>query len=133
MKLDCTESHLPSVQGKMDTVSARVPRHTSTSLRLLVELGMFPTLSDAVRETLATGLESIKPVCPDLAKFVKKVRAFDDEYWKVRTDRDKVLSLVKDIDDLKEVLGKVGLAWTLFDIEREGSAMLVAIRKELLE
>jgi len=127
------EDYLPGVRSEMKVMGARVSRHVHSILALLVEAGMFETKSDAIRAAMDIGTMELRGRCPSLREFTKHVRNFDDAYWIVMTDVNKVAALVQELDDVAVPLRAAGLSWTLYDIEKEGSAYLGIARREIAE
>jgi len=127
------EDYLPGVRSEMKVMGARVSRHVHSVVALLVEAKMFDTKSDAIRAMMDIGARELRARCPSLRKFTKRIRNFDDAYWSVMTDINKVAALVQELDDVAAPLRAAGLSWTLFDIEKEGSTYLGIARREIAD
>ena len=127
------EDYLPGVRGKMKMMAARVSDYTHSVLSILVEIGMFDSKSDAIRAAMDIGIMDLQSYCPSLYEFTRCVRTFDKEYWPIMSDIEKVAALVQKIDDICAPLKEAGLSWTLFDIEKKGSAYLPLARLEIAD
>ena len=127
------EDHLPGARSRMKMMSARVSKYTHSVISILVEIGMFANKSDAIRAAMDIGVTDLQSHCPSLREFTKRVRGFDNDYWPVKSDNEKVAALVREIDDVAAPLIEAGLRWTLFDIERDGSAYLAMARRDIAE
>jgi len=114
-------------------IAARVPNHTHSILNMLVSMGRFETKSDAIRAAMDIGLTELKRYCPSLREFTTHIRDFDKAYWSVMNNKEKVIALVQEIDDIAAPLIDTGLAWTLFDIEKMGSVYLVIARRDIAD
>ena len=127
------EDFLPGVRSRMKMMAARVSNYVHSVLSILVEIGMFKSKSDAIRAAMDIGIMELQSYCPSLYEFTKHIRGFDKAYWPVRNDIKEVTALVQEVDDIAAPLREAGLAWTLFDIERMGSAYLAIARHNIAE